>query len=258
MPVNNKVYSALHPALLSMVLLIFLTETILVYISEAVGILLVVVSAVVIYALISILNLSERTVNAIEDISLLLIYILLVSVLPWFFFRQELLVPAIYSMVLALCFWRVRSRNLSLESLGLAQLKIKDCPIGILLGIPMGVTEYFVLKPAAATPTFDIMYFLQTILYMLVFVGLGEELLFRALIQKSVISVMGVIPGVFWSGLIFAIMHTVWRSVPEIFFTLGAGLLIGTLYQKTGRLIGPIFLHATNNVLLLAVMPFLL
>lgn len=258
MSINSKLYRAAHPAILLAIVLVFITENVLVYVSAALGILLILVSTVVVYALISVLKMSENTAVAIENISILLIYILLVSALPWFFLRQEFLVPAVYSLVLALCFWRIRSRNLTLESIGMTKWNTKDCMLGMILGIPFGIIECFVLRPLPATPSFDVFYFLQTAAYMLIFVGLGEELLFRGLIQNSLVKVMGTIPGIFWTGITFAAMHTVWRSVPELFFTFGAGLMLGAFYQRTGRLLGPIVLHATNNVILLAVMPFLI
>jgi len=243
---------------MSVAVLLIATEYVFVYVSESWGILLSLASALAIYGLMSVLELSQDLIEVLEDFTLLFLYIMLVSSLPWFFLRQDLLVPAAYSVVLALCFWRIRSRNSSIGSLGLSWRGfISNALIGIVAGVPAGAIEYYILTPLPATPAFDALQFLQTTVYMFFFVGLGEELLFRALIQRSIVNLVGAGPGILWSGLTFAAMHTVWRSVPELFFTFVAGLALGLLYHKTRNLVGPIFLHATNNIVLLAIMPYL-
>ena len=258
-PPTGKTYSAFDPVLISVIGIVFLTEYLLVYVAGAIGVTFALISILAIYSLIAILRVSEPLAGALEDISLLFLYIMLASALPWFFFRQDLLVPSVYSIVLGLCFWRIYSRNLSFKALGFVRGKtVRDSLLGIFLGIFLGVIEYYILRPAAATPSFSYAYFLQTIVYMFFFVGLGEEVLFRALIQNSVINMVGVWPGIFWSGVIFGVMHTVWRSVPELFFTFAAGIMFGIFYHRTGSLVGPVFLHGTNNVMLLAVLPYLL
>jgi len=246
-------------ALLVLAVVLFTVEYIIVYISESIGILLVLVTLLVTYGLLSVMNVSEEMAKIVEDISLLFIYMMLMSALPWFFFKQELLVPAVYSLVLALCFWRIHTENISLESLGMAFTNLKSAlVIGLVIGIPMGVVEYTILRPAAVTPTFDVRYFAQTVVHMLFFVSLGEEILFRAIIQNSIIKSLGVASGIFWSALYFSAMHFVWRSIPELFFTFVGGLVLGAVYYKKRNLVEPVLIHAVNNVVLLAVMPYLL
>lgn len=53
-------------------------------------------------------------------------------------------------------------------------------------------------------------------------------------------------------------MHFTWRSVPELGFVFGAGLILGYFYLKTGNLIGPIALHGFSNIILVGVLPYLL
>lgn len=40
-------------------------------------------------------------------------------------------------------------------------------------------------------------------------------------------------------------------------FTFWAGYLLGYIYNRTNSLTAPIFLHGVNNVMLVAVMPYL-
>ena len=80
----------------------------------------------------------------------------------------------------------------------------------------------------------------------------------RAIIQNSIIRSLGVAAGIFWSALYFSAMHFVWRSIPELFFTFAGGLVLGAVYYKKRNLVEPVLIHAVNNVVLLAVMPYLL
>ncbi|MBC7129988.1 CPBP family intramembrane metalloprotease [Candidatus Bathyarchaeota archaeon] len=260
---RNSLFKIIHPAIASLTILLFVIEYYLAYVSEALGLLTALVSTLIIYGIISILNVSEALAKALEDISLLLIYIMLVAGLPWFYLSQTLFTPAVYSLVIALCLWRLSARHPQMTLMKLAKhIGIKrenlgrNCLIG-LAGIPMGAIEYLILKPQPPTPYFDPTYFLQTAAYMLFFVALGEELLFRAMIQRSLTDFMEPKAGIFWAALIFAAMHTIWRSIPELFFVFGAGILLGLVYHKTGNLIGPIIIHAVNNTMLIAVMPYL-
>ena len=93
---------------------------------------------------------------------------------------------------------------------------------------------------------------------MLVFVGVGEELLFRGLIQTDLTKAFGWKWGLIGATFIFMVMHLTWRSVPELGFTFIAGLLLGYIYYRTRSLVAPIVMHGVGNVTLVAVMPYLL
>ena len=252
-----------HPAIVAVTILLFTIEYLLVYVSEALGILSALASVLTIYGLISILNVSKALSNALEDISILLLYIMLMAGLPWFYLSQSLLIPGVYSLVMALCFWRESAKNPTmslrelLNHLGIKRENLRrNCLMG-LAGIPMGIVEYLILRPPPPTPHFDPLYLLQLTAYMLFFVALGEEILFRAMIQRSLTVFMTPKSSIFWSALIFTSMHTIWRSIPELFFVFTAGLLLGAVYLKTGSLVGPIVIHTINNTILIAIMPYL-
>jgi len=93
---------------------------------------------------------------------------------------------------------------------------------------------------------------------MVVFVGLGEELLFRGLVQRDMMNLLGWKWGLLGASLLFMVMHLTWRSIAELGFTLLAGLLFGYLYYRTRSLTVPIVAHGMGNVILVAVMPYLL
>jgi hypothetical protein len=92
---------------------------------------------------------------------------------------------------------------------------------------------------------------------MVGFVGLGEELLFRGLVQRDLTKALGWKWGVILASLMFAVMHLTWRSVPELMFVFFAGLVLGYLYYRTKSLVMPIVTHGIGNVMLVSVMPYL-
>ena len=130
--------------------------------------------------------------------------------------------------------------------------------IGVVVGVPLGAGEYFIITPAAAFPTFEIKYLMRDLAYMVLFVGLGEELLFRGLVQRDMTNLLGWKWGLLGASLMFGVMHLTWRSIPELGFTSLAGVLLGYLYYRTRSLTSPIVAHGIGNTVLVAVMPYLL
>ena len=234
-------------------------EWIFAYKDVAYGIGLALFLAIGIYLIVSVARLSQPIINSAESLALIPLYILFTSSLPWFFINQQYLLPAVYSTILALCLWHIYQKKLSFSELGFKKDKwLKYVLVGIAMGIPLGMLEYYILQPAPAFPAFEVKYLLRDIVYMTCFVGLGEELLFRGLVQRDLMKALGWKWGIVLASLMFAVMHLTWRSIPELGFVFFAGLLLGCLYYKTRSLVAPIVMHGTNNVILVAVMPYLM
>ncbi len=234
-------------------------EYVFTYQNVVYGIVIALVLALLIYFLLSALRFNENIARCAESLALIPLYILFTSSLPWFFLNQQYLMPAVYSCILVLCLWYVYNNKLSLKQIfGFSKkTMLKYVFLGLCIGIPLGVIEYFILWPAAASPTFEMSYFLRDLAYMLFFVGLGEEFLFRGLIQTDLVKAYGWRWGLFGASFLFAVMHLTWRSMPELGFVFVASLFLGGIYLKTKSLLAPIIIHATGNVILVAVMPYL-
>ena len=238
---------------------ISITEWVFAYKDVAYGIGLALLLAIGIYITISVIRLSQPITDCAESLALIPLYILFTSSLPWFFINQQYLLPAVCSTILALCLWHIYQKKLSFSELGLKRDKwLKYLLIGVAIGIPVGVGEYFVIHPAPAFPTFEVKYLLRDMAYMFLFVGIGEELLFRGLLQRDLMKALGWKWGIILASLMFAVMHLTWRSIPELVFVFFVGLVLGCLYYKTKSLVAPIVLHGVGNVFLVAVMPYLI
>lgn len=223
------------------------------------GILSALASVTALYLTLSLLNkdISQPSRESIELICLLQIYTLLISSLPWFFISQELLIPATYSILLALCLWHIRDSSLTFEEMGFRGSRLKYIIVAAVTGVLLGAIEYQILRPPPPTPTFSITYFLRTALYMLIFVGFVEELLFRGMLMASLEKHMNQRTALILQSAIFAVLHITWRLIIEIIFVFIAGIIFGLLLRKSGSLIPPAIAHGVGNIVLLSVFPFI-
>jgi len=235
-------------------------EYLFAYQDVAFGIGLALFLALGIYITISVVRLNQPITNCAGSLALIPLYILFTSSLPWFFINQQYLLPAVYSIILALSLLHIYQNKLSLKYIfGFRKEKLLLYTLACLaIGAVLGTMEYSILRPAPAFPTFEVKYLLRDMIYMFLFVGLGEELLFRGLLQIDLMKVFGVKGGLILASLMFAIMHLTWRSIPELGFVVVAGLILGFLYWKPKYLALPIIVHGANNVMLVAVLPYIL
>src|SRR5688572_16989371 len=238
--------------------LIAVVETTFVYGSAAVSAILALVLALGLAGAAAVLPLRTPVARCLEALALVPLYILLTASLPWFFLHRQLWLPVIYSLVLVLCLWHLQGQYVSVFRLlgfhlgwrGLARASL----LGVAIGIPSGTIEYLVL-PQPAVPVLGVEILLRDVAYMLFFVGLGEELLFRGIIQRELTEAVGWKWALFLASLLFSIMHLTWRSAPELVFTFLAGAFFGYLYRRTGNLAACTAYHAVNNVMLVTIAP---
>jgi membrane protease YdiL (CAAX protease family) len=240
-------------------LAITVCEYIFAYYNVAYGIVIALALSLIIYVLLSVLRFAPGIVNSAESLAIIPLYILFTSSLPWFFINQQFLLPAVYSCILGLCAWHIYQQDVDIKSLfGFRKRRLlMNIIIGTVIGLIMGLGEYMILHPAPTFPTFEIKYLIRDFVYMLLFVGLAEEVLFRGLIQRNLASAFGWRWGLLGSSTLFAIMHLTWRSVPELFFVFMAGIILGFVYCKTRELTMPIIIHCMNNVMLVAIAPYI-
>ena len=146
---------------------------------------------------------------------------------------------------------------MSLQSLGFKKTRLLWCVVAAGVGLPLGFLEYWILKPVfsvAVTPLFALRVFVETGFL----VSLGEELVFRGIVQRIWGGVFGEEASLILTSLVFSLLHLGWRSYTEIIFVFFAGLVLGYAYQKTSSLAPPVALHAMNNFTLLFIAPLLM
>ena len=248
------------PPIVFMLAAIAACEWVFVYRNVAYGIMIALFMALAIYLVNSLMIPDTLLSVCLSTLAPIPLYILFTSSLPWFFIDQQYLIPAVYSIVLILCFFYIYHRQLSIARIFNFQWKklIVYLPLGIIFGIPLGFIEYAVIHPVPAFPTFERPLLSTADPVHGVVRRLRGRVAVPGPIQNDLIQLLGDAWGLLMAGLLFGIMHLTWRSVPELGFTFLAGLAFGYAYYRTKSLTMSITMHCVGNAFLVAVAPYLM
>lgn len=148
--------------------------------------------------------------------------------------------------------------KLSRRDLGIGDVprSVLLLPLGVFIGGIFGVIEHAILRNGALIPSASVLQLIQLSIVMIFFVALGEELLFRVLLQPPLIGRSGAIVGILITSVIFGVMHAGYANVAELLFAFGASVVLGVAFYKTRDLAFVVTIHAVNNIVLFAVLPF--
>lgn len=124
-------------------------------------------------------------------------------------------------------------------------------------GFILGVTEYFILRPEPLIASLTWQSFIPASLILLIGTGFAEEILFRGVMQKASLDVMGT-RGLFYITAIFAALHIGYLSVVDIIFVFGVGIFFAWAVKKTGSILGATLSHGITNIMLYLILPFFL
>jgi membrane protease YdiL (CAAX protease family) len=122
-------------------------------------------------------------------------------------------------------------------------------------GIPLGIIEYCILKPAPVTAGFTMMGVVLLAIGFIVATGFVEELVFRGVFQNNAVKAFGPKIGVLMVSIVFAALHIGWLQLLDVVFVFAVGLFFGVLALKTGSIAGVSLAHGLTNVFLFVVMP---
>lgn len=130
----------------------------------------------------------------------------------------------------------------------------------LILGSTLG-PFYVVLISLGSVIYFDVKIFLVVLPAMLT-VGLGEEALFRGLLQRLFIEKLGYRIGIFFSSFVlFALWHIVWLcmysnvALQIIYITIAGllGVLIGLAFEGSKNLLPVIIVHGLWDAVMTAI-----
>lgn len=190
--------------------------------------------------------------------------------MPVFFDMTIYWLPFIYAPVIAVGFM-IAISNFSDDAsslrglIELARGKIRDAEIkkigiyvvvGLGLGALLGFIEYQVLSPERLISEISLGSMLLLGIVMFVFVGLGEELVFRYLLQDRLKTVMGAISAILLASLIFTLMHSGYSNSFYLIYVFIIGLIFGISYERTRSLLFVTILHGAINFFLFSVFPY--
>ena len=190
--------------------------------------------------------------------------------MPVFFDMTIYWLPFIYAPIIVVGFM-IAINNFSDDApslrglIELARGKIRDANIkrigiyivvGLGLGALLGFIEYQVLSPERLIPEISLGSMLLLGIVMFVFVGLGEELVFRYLLQDRLKTVMGAISAILLASLIFTLMHSGYSNSFYLIYVFIIGLIFGISYERTRSLLFVTILHGAINFFLFSVFPY--
>jgi len=100
-------------------------------------------------------------------------------------------------------------------------------------------------------------FFLYMIPVSLLFIGPGEELVFRGVVQGLFRKAYGVGPAVLVTSVLFGVAHYLalvgQGRVTYIAIATGLGLVLGAVYERSGNVVVPAVIHGVWNAMLFAV-----
>jgi membrane protease YdiL (CAAX protease family) len=149
----------------------------------------------------------------------------------------------------------MRLQGLTMKDVGLTIKKPVIQFAIVLTGIPFGIIEYYILKPAPIVTGFTTLNFVLLIIGFIAATGFVEELVFRGVFQNNAIKAFGTKYGLLVVSIVFAALHIGWLQVWDVVFVFFIGLFFSVLVFKTGSIAGVSLSHGLTNVFLFLVMP---
>ncbi len=128
-------------------------------------------------------------------------------------------------------------------------------PLSVLAGLAFGQVEYTLIGTREFIPDLSATNLLILIIIMVFIVGLIEELIFRSILQTSLEEFLGPTGGIFFSSLLFGIMHSAYGMPYEMAYTFLVGGFLGYLFYRTRSLPLVVMIHGSINVFLFGIIP---
>jgi len=128
----------------------------------------------------------------------------------------------------------------------------------VVLGPLLGAVEWQILHVKPIVDGSSLALAIGAGLILLVFTGFFEEFVFRGLFQRVAGRLLGPAGGVLCTAVLFAILHTGWRSAYDMLFVLCIALYFGYVVLRTGSILGVTLSHGAINIMLFIVLPLTL
>jgi uncharacterized protein len=165
----------------------------------------------------------------------------------------------IYSLLAIPAIIAVTHQEFSSKELGITLKRIWIYfPSSILIGLLLAEGEYLIIRTNNLIPDLSISNILLLSIFMVFFVGLVEEIIFRSVIQNRLQMLLGDWTGLVFTSILFGLMHSGYGNVYEILYASFVGLFIGYLFHRTRSLPLAAMIHGFINVFLFGIIPLLL
>jgi len=180
-------------------------------------------------------------------------------VMPLSFFHRIYWFLVIGIAVYLAFFFLLYQQKISLKDCGLRLPTPRHIPLEIgvmLLGVPFGYLEYYLLQPPSFIESISVENIIIAILILFFATGLMEEVIFRGLLQKKSVEILGVWQGMLFVSVLFAVLHIGNLSILDVVLVFCIGGLYSLVVQKTKTIIGVTISHTIVNAFLFIILPF--
>jgi hypothetical protein len=154
-------------------------------------------------------------------------------------------------------FASVKVLNLDRNQLGLTLRKPLVQLAVIFTGLAFGYIEYRIMKPLPLVTSLAWQEVWLPALILLVCTGFAEELIFRGIMQPVIAETLGAW-AVLYTSFLFAMLHMGYRSITDVVFVFGVGLVFGVVREYTDSIVGISIAHGVTNIMLFMVMPLVM
>lgn len=140
-------------------------------------------------------------------------------------------------------------------------LIVGNLPLQLLvafLGVPLGLMEYLILRPAFLAPELTFRHVWLPALILLVSTGFLEEFIFRGIIYRAAVETLGRWYSIIYISFIFGVLHITHRSPADLVFVFVVALLFSITVGFSRSLLGVSLAHGLTNIGLYIIWPYLL
>lgn len=181
----------------------------------------------------------------------LLSFSLPINDLPQIMWYPAVAIPLLMATVLI-----IRQLKLSRRALGLRPGNIFIQLMLACGGLGLGTIEYTILSPNPLINSLSWEALIIPALILLIFTGFNEEIVFRGLLQATALTLLRRW-GLIYVALIFAVLHIGYKSILDIIFVFGVGLIFSYVVLWGRSILGVTLAHGLTNIMLFLVMPYL-
>lgn len=140
-------------------------------------------------------------------------------------------------------------------------LTVGNLPLQLLvalLGVPLGLMEYLILKPAPLVTELTFQHVWLPALILLVSTGFLEEFIFRGVMYRAAVETLGKQYSIIYISFIFAVLHITHLSPVDLIFVFAVALLFSVTVGFFRSLLGVSLAHGLTNIGLYIIWPYLL
>lgn len=171
---------------------------------------------------------------------------------------------AFFLLIIVPLFWYRVVNNFGFDQIKL-KLKLKKNKIGIVVAISfittivaffcvVAIGTMFILlgydlENASNIPDLELYFSLPSLLIIILLQPIAEEFFFRGFLLDKISSILGIIPAIIVTSILFGIAHISYGNIYPAITTIFVGLLFAYVVVKTNNLYSSIIAHVLYNLI---------